>query len=732
MSNNNTNNGASAAASSGDAAAASSSAAAAAASPYAIIQAALERGLGALDAAAATHAAGPAAAATTALPANDGDELLRGGEEDDGGDIDDAILEETGGAEEAVVIHAEGEIDEPMESGAPSLVPAGSAPVDAAARAVRPKESPAANLQWHAQAGPRADRGASEEERKNYWRSAGWHQRRMAVNRQCCVSFHWLPFFESMPNLAVARVLNAAGCENVVLLRDMTDPAALLGDFGSQLSGYSPLFWSSLPAVKDAVGLMMTKYRGVIAWSWFDDEAMNPPSWPTMMGNSPWVPSQVICEFRGRLKLWKESMAPGMRDPNYREVDDFLEQVFEQVSSTYSMWAPGLKEPPFPLWFPAGFWGATSKRVTSGSPSPPVIPTAAGGSLLRPGEAGEAAAAAASAESAPVGADPPEAVPGPSNVGAPDEEAAAEKLRRKEKRKEGRRAQAAEKRAAWEEEQRRKAERADQERREALELRRAEDRRRAEENQRRRAEDREWRAREDERKRGEAKALPGAAGVKGRKAEARQVREAEEELRVAGEARRKVEEAFRAAQANLEASKRGRGRGGGASLSRSLPVAASTPGGSGFVRGGGRGGVGAGRGAGVAPASGPSFRGGRGAFRGARGFRGSRGSSFSLPHPVHSTPPPSHASTPRPSHSRVPPSQSPHAPPHPQAASSPAPAPDVRGIVEGLVRALAPALAAGGLLAPAATSSASGLPSGGEEGGAGRMDTSQGPGGASS
>ena len=273
-------------------------------SPYVAMAAALARGLGVLDA-AADPAANP-------IPIEDDDEIL-GDAEDDGGVINEAILEDDG-----VAIHAVGDIEEEsMDQAAPPAVPEAPTTVVAAAPAVRPKESVSGRAQWHAQAGPRADRGTSEGERRLYWRSASWLQRRLVVNRLTCVSFHGLPFFDTYPNLAATRILNPAGGDNVLLLRDMEDPAALLGDFGSSLSWHSPLFWSATAAVKDAIELMMSKYRGAVAWSWFDEMAMDPPSWPTMMGDSPWVPNQIIGEFRGRLKTWKESMKPGERDPTW-------------------------------------------------------------------------------------------------------------------------------------------------------------------------------------------------------------------------------------------------------------------------------------------------------------------------------------------------------------------------------------------------------------------------------
>ena len=57
------------------------------------------------------------------------------------------------------------------------------------------------------------------------WRLTGW-----------LVSFNGLPFFNSYPNLAAAQILNPAGGDNVLLMRDIKNPSALLGDFGSQLT----------------------------------------------------------------------------------------------------------------------------------------------------------------------------------------------------------------------------------------------------------------------------------------------------------------------------------------------------------------------------------------------------------------------------------------------------------------------------------------------------------------
>ena len=203
---------------------------------------------------------------------------------------------------------------------------------------------------------------------------------------------------------------------------------------------------------------------------------------------------------------------------------------------------------------------------------------------------------------------------------------------------------------------------------------------------------------------------------------------AEEELRVAGEAKKRVDEAFRAAEENVRFSKRAGGRGGGALLSRSLPVAAASPRGRGFVRGAGRGGSGAGRGASFSPAPSTSFCRGRGSLRGGRGSWAPGGGNLSLPHPLNSTPAPTFASTPRARHphrgSRD--SSSPHVVSHtlqqPPLAPSPAvssqgPPSDVRGIVEEVMKALAPALAAGGLSASVAASPVPGPSSGGAVGG---------------
>ena len=712
-------------------AAASGGGGAATPAPYAAMAEALLRGLGSFE----------AAAAVVGNPLPGGDDDVLGIGLDDGEEIDDAILEDEddggdgGEGGNGVEIHAVGEIDEPMDAQASSSVPAASAPGVAAAPAVRPKEVVSGRAQWHAQAAPRADRGASEGERREYWRSASWIQRRLAVNRLACVSFHGLPFFSTYPNLAAARILNAAGGDNVLLLRDMEDPTAMLGDFGSQLSWVSPLFWSSSAAVKDAVTLMSV-YRGAIAWNWFDEAALDPPVWPTMMGVSPWTPNQIIGEFRGRLKLWRDGMKPGMRDPTYQELDDLLGKVFTTVRSVYDQWAPGQKAPSSPLWFPAGLWGAVPKAVASSAPGP------VGGSLREQSVADVAPAPVTSGlVSAPVVVGPPEVTPGPEGEEASQLEAEAEALReqRKERRRESRANKSALRKAAWEVEQKEKMEEANRLRREALAVRGEEDRRRAEEDERRRAEDKVWRKVVDERTRVERKVAVAVVGESSRggkekgKGKAGAVKAAEEELRVAGEAKKRVEEAYRAAEENLRFSRGAGAGGGGGLLSYSLPVAASQSSrGRGFGKRGGRGGSGAGRGAGASPAPSSSFRGGRGVPRGSRGSWVPRRGSFSLPPPAHSSLPPTHTSTPVPQlshrgrrgssfHANLTPIA-----PHPpaQAVSPGVPPPDVRGIVEGLVRALAPALAAGGLLAPVAASPASGLPSGGADGGAGRSDTS--------
>ena len=173
--------------------AAASGDAAAAPEPYAAMAEALLRGLGSLDA---------AAAADVVVPAGGDDDVLGVGL-DDGEEIDDAILEEE---DDGIELHAEGEVEEPMDASAPPLVPVASAPGEATAPAVRPKEISSGRAQWHAQAAQRVDRGASEGERRAYWQSASWVQRRLAVNRLACVSFHGLPFFSTYPNLAAARI----------------------------------------------------------------------------------------------------------------------------------------------------------------------------------------------------------------------------------------------------------------------------------------------------------------------------------------------------------------------------------------------------------------------------------------------------------------------------------------------------------------------------------------------
>ena len=202
------------------------------------------------------------------------------------------------------------------------------------------------------------------------------------------------------------------------------------------------------------------------------------------------------------------------------------------------------------------------------------------------------------------------------------------------------------------------------------------------------------------------------------KGKAAAVKDAEEELRVAGAAKARVEAAFKAAEENLRVSRKAGGHGGGVLLSHSLPVAAASPRGRGWVRGAGRGGSGAAGGAGPSPASSSSFRGGRGVPRGPRGSWVPRGGSCSLPPPLNSTPPPPlHSSTPRPQHPRRGPRgasfHNRSLPPAPRAVSPQVSPPDVRGIVEELVRALAPALAGGVSAASSSASPASSRPSGG-------------------
>ena len=248
-------------------------------------------------------------------------------------------------------------------------------------------------------------------------------------------------------------------------------------------------------------------------------------------------------------------------------------------------------------------------------------------------------------------------------------------------------------------------------------------------------EDKVWRKVVDERTRVERKVAVAVVdgsrgGGKGKGKGKAAVKAAEEALRVAAEAKKKVEEAFKAAEENLRFSRGAGARGGGRLLAHSLPVAASRSSwGRGSGKGGGRGGFGAGRGAGASPAPSASFRGGRGGPRGPRGSWVPRRGSFSLPPPVHSTPPPPmHQSTPRAQHahrgqrgSSFHANLTPIAPhPHPQVVSPGVPPPDVRGIVEGLVRALAPVLAVGGLVASAPAPPATEQPSGGAGGGAGR------------
>ena len=93
-----------------------------------------------------------------------------------------------------------------------------------------------------------------------YWRSANPIQRRIAVNLMCCVSFHEMPFFDSFPNLAAARILYPSGDDKVILLRDAAYAAKMLEDFDSKLAWHSPLFWSAFSPIKRAVGEMMTIY----------------------------------------------------------------------------------------------------------------------------------------------------------------------------------------------------------------------------------------------------------------------------------------------------------------------------------------------------------------------------------------------------------------------------------------------------------------------------------------
>ena len=127
---------------------------------YAAMADALAWGLGALDAAAA---GGTAPAVTAAvIPVGGGDDDILGGVVDDGGEIDDAILEDDGRTVDEVVLLANEEI-EAMDDSTPAVVPAATLapPVGVPAPVVRPKETAAGRAQWHAQAGPRADRGAS-------------------------------------------------------------------------------------------------------------------------------------------------------------------------------------------------------------------------------------------------------------------------------------------------------------------------------------------------------------------------------------------------------------------------------------------------------------------------------------------------------------------------------------------------------------------------------------------
>ena len=210
----------------------------------------------------------------------------------------------------------------------------------------------------------RAGDGATEELRAalaepwaREWRGLQPGGASLAVRRCACISFHWMehPLF---PRLHVARIVSPSGDDEHAIIEDAGSASSLRKGMGCRLSWRSPMFFSRDAEVLRAVKGWMRKPGHIFAWSLFDDEAMLPPSWPTMEGVSPWRPSVVVEAFRGELACglldgapedWGVEAMEAMLDKHELEELGKMEQAECRTSSGVAVFCP------------ASWWGARPK-----------------------------------------------------------------------------------------------------------------------------------------------------------------------------------------------------------------------------------------------------------------------------------------------------------------------------------------------------------------------------------
>ena len=209
-----------------------------------------------------------------------------------------------------------------------------------------------------------APAGASraEADPRDEWRSLTLSQRRRVCGALACVSFHPVVGHPLYPRMAVVRILPTADVDRSLLVRDASSLELLRVDLRSAFHWQSLLFYSIDPSIKEAVHALMSEHDKATAWSWFDDDAWRNPSWPVMMGESPWRPNRIIELFRKNVReLLLECGADF--DPDSAPAFDLLEDMFSSVVrlvESSEVWdeATGALFPQRAVFVPPSFFGA--------------------------------------------------------------------------------------------------------------------------------------------------------------------------------------------------------------------------------------------------------------------------------------------------------------------------------------------------------------------------------------
>ena len=189
------------------------------------------------------------------------------------------------------------------------------------------------------------------------WQQLAPHQASLVVAHCLCVSFHKVehPLF---PRLHLARIVDAVGADQCVVVEDAEDPECLRRRFLSRLAWVSPLFWSANPRVVEAVSSWMNEPSHTVGWSLFDDGSMSPPQWPTMEGQSPWGSNLLIEGFRGELRAVVE--AGGAAGCGVDWMVEKMEDMNRAAAN--KRWSEELAWPRRPVFCPARWWGARWAR----------------------------------------------------------------------------------------------------------------------------------------------------------------------------------------------------------------------------------------------------------------------------------------------------------------------------------------------------------------------------------